>query len=55
VEGDGRDGRDDTCTTFTEDPDQEPPPWVKENRMWTHEEAEKWKKDYEELGKENTN
>ena len=31
--------------------DDEMPPWVKENRMWTHEEAEKWKKEYEELSR----
>jgi hypothetical protein len=28
---------------------QEPPLWVKENKMWIHEEAEKWIEDYYEL------
>ena len=31
--------------------DSAPPPWVKENRGWTHEEAEAFKNDVARIGK----
>lgn len=47
---DASDGSDGIITNSMENK-EEPPPWVKENRGWTHEEAEKFKSDVATLGK----